>query len=298
MSKNTIEKLIDLQKLKEAGVLTESEFEKQKKRILEEDEKGTKLHLNTKGAFENIKNLWNKLRIRKSNTNAVHSANDARKTIIQTIKRHKTLAYCIAALILLIVITNIIALTISEQKEAKQAQIALEQKQKEDIDRMVQEQLDAAARAEEERLAAIEQARLDSIDKVEHQEFVKKYNNLGLIITKVKMTSGKDKDGDKTKGIDFGIFNPTNKCIKYVIVSCQPVNGVGDVTGYEKTCRGIGPVDAHNYASWSFDDVFYDKNDIIDDLKVSFRVIYSNGSSKVIRLKDAMVDDFNSSWFD
>ena len=125
-----------------------------------------------------------------------------------------------------------------------------------------------------------------------------KYKKVGLIITKVKMTRGTDKDGDATKGIDFTIFNPTNKTIKYVVAVCAPVNGVGDVMGYEKTCRGIGPVAPHHYGSWSFDDVFLDRNDIIDDLRGYFRVIYTNGSSKNIRINDAYVDDFKTSWFD
>ena len=77
------------------------------------------------------------------------------------------------------------------------------------------------------------------------------------------------------------------------------VNGVGDVMSYEKNCRGIGPVGAHETGTWQFDDVFYDKNDVIDDLKVSFRVIYTNGSSKNVKLRDAEVSpyDFEYSWF-
>ena len=37
MEKDSVEKLLEIQKLKEAGVLNEEEFEEQKKRILEED---------------------------------------------------------------------------------------------------------------------------------------------------------------------------------------------------------------------------------------------------------------------
>lgn len=118
------------------------------------------------------------------------------------------------------------------------------------------------------------------------------------MITNLRMTRGRDKDGDTTKGIEYTIFNPTQKTIKYVIASMVAVNGVGDVMSYERTCRGIGPISPHCYGTWSFEDVFTDRNDVIDDLKVSFRVVYTNGTSKTIRWKDAYVDSFNESWFE
>ncbi len=157
----------------------------------------------------------------------------------------------------------------------------------------------AIKKAREDSIAAAEQARQDSIDAIEHAAFVNKYANIGLIITNVTMTRGRDNDGDITKGVRFSIFNPTKKTIKYVICSMVAINGVGDVMSYEKNCRGIGPIEAHDYGTWEFDDVFYDKNDVIDDLKVSFRVIYTNGSSKNVRLRDAEVSsyDFEYSWF-
>lgn len=157
----------------------------------------------------------------------------------------------------------------------------------------------AIKKAREDSIAAIEQARQDSIDAIEHAAFVNKYANIGLIITDVTMTRGRDNDGDITKGVKFSIFNPTKKTIKYVICSMVAINGVGDVMSYEKNCRGIGPVEPHDYATWNFDDIFYDKNDVIDDLKGSFRVIYTNGSSKNVRLKDAWVNsyDFEDYWF-
>lgn len=176
------------------------------------------------------------------------------------------------------------------QKQKAAEQLAIEQARQDSIDRV--------ERAEQARLAAIEQARQDSIDKVEHAAFVRKYENIGLIITDVGMISGRDSDGDTTKGIRFSIFNPTSKTIKYVTASMVAINGVGDVMSYEKTCRGIGPVPPYETGEWRFDDVFYDKNDIIDDLRVSFRVIYTNGTSKSVRLKDAKYDSYiDDDWF-
>ena len=167
------------------------------------------------------------------------------------------------------------------------------------IEQARQDSIAAVEQARQDSIAAAEQARQDSIERAEHAAFAKKYSNIGLIITEVKMTRGKDKDGDLTKGLSFAIFNPTKKKIKYVVASMVAINAVDDVMSYEKTCRGIGPVDSYDYASWSFDDVFYDKNDVIDDLRVSFRVIYTNGTSKTVRVKDALYKGhFHYSWFE
>lgn len=161
------------------------------------------------------------------------------------------------------------------------------------------DRLAAIAQAKRDSIAAIEQARQDSIARVEHAKFAKKYSNIGLIITKVKMTRGRDKDDEVTKGIEFTIFNPTKKKIKYVVASMVAINSVGDVMSYQRNCRGIGPVDSYDYGSWSFDEVFYDKNDVIDDLRVYFRVIYTNGTSKTVKVKDAFYSgDFEYSWFE
>lgn len=62
MDKNTVERLLELQKLKEAGVLTESEFEEQKKRILEDDQKrASKYSFKADGLFANVRTRWDKL---------------------------------------------------------------------------------------------------------------------------------------------------------------------------------------------------------------------------------------------
>lgn len=171
---------------------------------------------------------------------------------------------------------------------AKQAKIDAEKRR-----------LAAIAQARRDSIRAVERARKDSIERAEHAAFAKKYSNIGLIITKVEMTRGKDKDGDLTKGLSFRIFNPTKKKIKYVVASMVAINAVDDVMSYERTCQGIGPVDSYDYGSWSFDDVFYDKNDVIDDLRVSFRVIYTNGTSKTVKVKDALYKGhFHYSWFE
>lgn len=217
--------------------------------------------------------------------------------IFQFAKRYKKICYAVIGAFVIF----IIGYNIKNYYDERQAAIALEQKQIQDsianVKRQEQEEKEAIIRAERKRLAAIEQAKRDSIDKAEHQWFVKKYAKIGLIITNLEMTRGENSDGTPTKGIKYSIFNPTNKTIKYVIVHCAPVNGVGDVMGYPQNCRGIGPVGSLQACEWSFDDVFEDKNDVIDDLRAYFTVVYKNGSSKDIKWKSAYVDNFKPSWF-
>ena len=111
------------------------------------------------------------------------------------------------------------------------------------------------------------------------------------------MTRGLNDDGVKAKGVSFSVFNPTHKTIKYVVVTMHAVDRFGTRLSYDQRCRGIGPVESHGYGSWSFDAIFSDKNDVIDDLSVVFQVVYTNGSSKTVRLNDARVSNFKESWF-
>lgn len=219
-------------------------------------------------------------------------------TIFQVAKRYKKICYAIIGAF----VVFIIGYNIKHYYDQRQAAIALEQKQIQDsianVKRQEQERKNAIIRAERERIAAIEQAKRDSVDKAEHQWFVKKYAKIGIIFTNIEITRGTNDNGTSIKGIKCRIFNPTNKTIKYVIAHCYPINGVGDVMGYPQNCRGIGPVAPHDFGEWTFDDVFEDRNDVIDDISAYFTIVYGNGSSKDVKWKSAYVDDFKTSWFE
>ena len=219
-------------------------------------------------------------------------------TIFHVAKRYKKICYAIVGAF----VVFIIGYNIKHYYDQRQAAIAWEQKQIQDsianVKRQEQERKNAIIRAERERIAAIEQAKRDSIDKVEHQWFVKKYAKIGIIFTNIEITRGTNDNGTSIKGIKCRIFNPTNKTIKYVIAHCYPINGVGDAMGYPQNCRGIGPVAPHDFGEWTFDDVFEDRNDVIDDISAYFTIVYSNGSSKDVKWKSAYVDDFKTSWFE
>jgi hypothetical protein len=219
-------------------------------------------------------------------------------TIFQVAKRYKKICYAVVGAF----VVFIIGYNIKHYYDQRQAAIACEQKQIQDsianVKRQEQERKNAIIRAERERIAAIQQAKRDSIDKVEHQWFVKKYAKIGIIFTNLEITRGTNNDGTPIKGIKCRFFNPTNKTIKYVIAHCYPINGVGDVMGYPQNYQGIGPIASHDFGEFTFDDVFEDRNDVIDDIGAYFTIVYSNGSSKDVKWKSAYVDDFKTSWFE
>lgn len=216
----------------------------------------------------------------------------------------KWILFVLGSAILLIVITSITNRCNRARIERQEIEAQIEQARQdsiESVERARNAAIEMARRARQDSIDAArrrEQARLDSIDYAEHAGFVSKYAQIGLIITNVQMTRGSNNDGIGTKGVKFSVFNPTHKTIKYVIVTAYGVNIFDDrITGTERL-RGIGPVDPHDYATWDFDDVFTDKNDVIDDINVSFRVEYTNGTAKNVRFKDAYVSDFKTSWFE
>lgn len=154
------------------------------------------------------------------------------------------------------------------------------------------------AKAEEKRRIEEEKKRKEEEERRAYQQNrVNYYKKIGLVIKEIRMVSGKDKDGDPTKGIKINVFNPTNKTIKYLIIYVAAVNRVNDVMG-RKTCRGIGPIEPRGGGSYDFDDLFYDYNDIIDDISASVELVYTDGTRKTVKWKDAMsTGGFDEDWW-
>lgn len=223
------------------------------------------------------------------------------KRIWQKVLANKKKIVIAVGIVMAIVAIVLIVGSVQELHSRKVArQASIEKARQDSIQAVERARIAAIEKARQDSIATVqrrEQARRDSIDYAEHAGFVKKYANVGLIIINLKMTRGINSNGEITKGIEYTIFNPTHKTIKYVIANIQAVNKFNDRISYEQRCRGMGPIDSHDYGTWDFNDVFDDKNDVIDDLLVYFQVVYTNGSSKTIRWKDAYVSDFKSSWF-
>lgn len=75
-------------------------------------------------------------------------------------------------------------------------------------------------------------------------------------------------------GLKFGFYNCYQKDIKYVNLTITAYNRVGDVqrddVGRSKTeVRCIGPLEKGEIASYDFNDLFWDENDIINKLVVT-----------------------------
>lgn len=79
-------------------------------------------------------------------------------------------------------------------------------------------------------------------------------------------------------GLAFKFFNCFGKEIKYIEITACAYNQVGDrqrddIGQHTREARCIGPIPANEIATYDFDELFWDDNDIIDKLKVEKIVI-------------------------
>ena len=88
-------------------------------------------------------------------------------------------------------------------------------------------------------------------------------------------------------GLEWIFFNCFNKVIKYIEITIKPYNQVGDIQSddigrKEAKARCIGPIEVGETASFSFDNLFWDDNDIIHKLIVTYiKIIFMDNTSKV-----------------
>lgn len=86
-------------------------------------------------------------------------------------------------------------------------------------------------------------------------------------------------------GIKFTVINFGNKTIKYCIVSCAPINRVGDYVACSitnevgKQFKMVGPIEPDASGEYTFEKAWYNKTiHDVKDIKVS--VLYMDGSSE------------------
>lgn len=85
-------------------------------------------------------------------------------------------------------------------------------------------------------------------------------------------------------GKEFKFFNCYNKDIKYVNMRIVAFNQVGDVQrddigNYAKDVRCIGPLEVGDAGVYDFDDLFWDDDDIIKELRVvELKITFSDNS--------------------
>ena len=109
-------------------------------------------------------------------------------------------------------------------------------------------------------------------------------------------------------GLEFKLYNCFDKEIKYVEMRIVAFNQVGDVQrddigNYAKDVRCIGPFESGELGVYNFDELFWDDNDIIKELRVvEIKITFSDnsvlsfsGKTKVdkLRLSNYDVSDIN-----
>lgn len=88
-------------------------------------------------------------------------------------------------------------------------------------------------------------------------------------------------------GLEWSFFNCFKKTIKYIEVTVKPYNQVDDIQRddigrKESKARCIGPVEVGTLATFSFDEMFWDDNDLINRLKVSYiKITFMDNTTKI-----------------
>lgn len=88
-------------------------------------------------------------------------------------------------------------------------------------------------------------------------------------------------------GLSFKLYNCFNKTIKYVelkVVSYNQVDDVqrDDIGRTEQRVRCIGPIEPTGYGTFTFDELFWDENDIIKYLQVNYiKLTFMDNTTKV-----------------
>ena len=94
--------------------------------------------------------------------------------------------------------------------------------------------------------------------------------------------------GDYGKfGLEWNFFNCYNKAIKYIELTIKPYNQVNDIQRddfgrKEAKAKCIGPIESGDLATFTFDELFWDDNDLINKLKVSYiKITFMDNTTKV-----------------
>ena len=89
---------------------------------------------------------------------------------------------------------------------------------------------------------------------------------------------------DPSKGITIKVYNPFDKAIKYLFFKTVAINSVDDpetddLGRSEKEVKCIGFVEKGEECTYSFEDLFWDKNDIIHKIIITnIKVVFSDNS--------------------
>lgn len=163
----------------------------------------------------------------------------------------------------------------SEIQKEKEAMIEAQKQKK------IEEELRLAEQRALEEKIRLEQEKLI---KEETEKLIKEYDKKGIVIT--------GKEYAYSYGGFFGLsvqfYNGSNKTIKYIDLTIRPYNRVGDLTRDEigrdvNRIQIIGPAEAKTVFSFSSDELFYDPNDIIHTLVITYmKITYMDNTTRTI----------------
>ena len=110
---------------------------------------------------------------------------------------------------------------------------------------------------------------LRNLSRIAENNFYNELNRRQIFILKDLYSYSDYKFGKK-----FTFYNCFNKRIKYINITLTAYNGVGDIQ-YDDIgrssakLRGIGPIEKGDIASYDWDEIFWDDNDIINKVLIT-----------------------------
>ena len=110
---------------------------------------------------------------------------------------------------------------------------------------------------------------LRNLSRIAENNFYNELNRRQIFILKELYSYSDYKFGKK-----FTFYNCFNKRIKYINITLTAYNGVGDIQRDDigrssAKLRGIGPIEKGDIASYDWDDLFWDDNDIINKVLIT-----------------------------
>ena len=110
---------------------------------------------------------------------------------------------------------------------------------------------------------------LRNLSQIAENKFYNELNRRQIFILKDLYSYSDYKFGKK-----FTFYNCFNKRIKYINITLTAYNGVGDIQHDDigrssAKLRGIGPIEKGDIASYDWDDLFWDDNDIINKVLIT-----------------------------
>lgn len=116
------------------------------------------------------------------------------------------------------------------------------------------------------------------------KKILEEYDKKGLVITNKEYSYSYG----GFFGLDLQFYNGYNKTIKYIDLTIRPYNRVGDLTHDEigrdvMRLQLIGPAEPKTIFSNNFDELFYDDNNIIHTLVITYiKITFTDNTTKKI----------------